>query len=48
MSKTLWLTIKLEVPEEMVNIAKNDNVVVKKSLNKRNNISKANKEPSIK
>jgi len=30
MSKTLWHTIKLEVPKEMVNITKNDKVVVKK------------------
>jgi hypothetical protein len=48
MSKTLWHTIKLEVPKEMVNITKNDKVVVKKSLIKTNNISKSNKEPSIK
>ena len=48
MSKTLWHTIKLEVPKEMVNITKNDKVVVKKTLTKTNNISKANKEPSIK
>ena len=47
MSKTLWHTIKLEVPKEMVNITKNDKVVVKKSLTKTNNISKANKKPSI-
>ncbi len=44
----LWHTIKLEVPKEMVNITKNDNVVVKKSLTKTNNISKANNEPFIK
>ena len=48
MSKTLWNTIKLEVPEEMVNITKKDKVVVQKSLTKTNNISKSNKEPSIK
>ena len=30
MSKTLWHTIKLEVPKEMVNITKNDKVVEKK------------------
>ncbi len=48
MSKTLWHTIQLEVPKEMVNITKKDKVVVKKSLTKTNNISKANKEPSIK
>ena len=48
MSKTLWHTITLEVPKTMVNITKNDKVVVKKTLTKTNNISKANKEPSIK
>ena len=48
MSKTLWHTIKLEDPKEMVNITKNDKVVVKKSLTKTNSISKSNKEPSIK
>ena len=48
MSKTLWHTIKIEVPNEMVNITKKDKVVVKKSLTKTNNVSKANKEPSIK
>ena len=48
MSKTLWHTIKIEVPKEMVNITKNDKVVVKKTLTKTNNISKSNKEPSIK
>ena len=48
MSKTLWHTIKLEVPKEMVNITKKDKVVVKKSLTKTNNISKSNNEPSIK
>ncbi len=48
MSKTLWNTIKIEVPNEMVNITKNNKVTVKKSLTTTNNISKANKEPSIK
>ena len=48
MSKTLWHTIKLEVPKEMINITKKDKVVVKKSLTKTNSISKSNKEPSIK
>ena len=46
--KTLWNTIKIAVPNEMVNITKNDKVTVKKSLTKTNNISKSNKEPSIK
>jgi len=48
MSKTLWNTIKIEVPNEMVNITKKDKVTVKKSPTKTNNVSKANKEPSIK
>ena len=48
MSKTLWNTIKIEVPNEMVNITKKDKVTIKKSLTKTNNISKTNKEPSIK
>ena len=30
MSKTLWHTIQIGVPKEMVNITKNDKVVVKK------------------
>ena len=48
MSKILWSTIKLEVPKEMVNITKKDRVVVKNALTKTSNISKSNKEPSIK
>ena len=48
MSKTLWNTIKIEVPKEMVNITKKDKVVVKNTLTKTNSISKANNEPSIK
>ncbi len=32
----------------MINITKNDQVVVKKTLTKSNNISKSNKEQSIK
>ena len=44
MSKTLWHTIKLEVPKEMINITKNDKVVVKKTLTKSNNISKRAKK----
>jgi hypothetical protein len=50
MSKTLWHTIKLEVPKEMVDITKNEKVVIKKSLTinkaKNNNFGKANNEPS--
>ena len=47
MSKTLWHTIKLEVPKEMVDITKNGKVTIKKTLTNTNNISKSNKEPSI-
>ncbi len=47
MSKTLWHTIKSDVPKEMVSFTKNEKVV-KKSLTKTNNISKANKEPCFK
>ncbi len=43
MSKALWHKIKSEVPKEMVNVTKNDKVVVKKSLTEADNISKANK-----
>ncbi len=50
--KTLWRTIKIEFPKEMVNITKNDKVVVKKSVTfkkaKQYNISKASNEPSMK
>ena len=35
MSKTLWHTIKIEVPKEMINLTKKDKVVVKKSLTKQ-------------
>ena len=45
--KLLWNSIKIEVPNDMVNITKKDKVVVKNTLTKTNNISKSNKEPSI-
>ena len=32
MSKTLWNTIKIEVPEKMLNITKKDSVTVKNTL----------------
>jgi len=47
MSKTLWKTIKIDVPKEMVDITKNGKVTIKKTLTNTNNISKSNKEPSI-
>ncbi len=45
--KILWNTIKIKVPDEMVNINKKDKAVIKNTLTKTNNISKANKEPAI-
>jgi len=38
MSKTLWNTIKTEVPEKMVNITKKDKITVKNTLTKSQNI----------
>ena len=48
MAKTLWNTIKIEVPEKMVNITKKDKITVKNTLTKSKNISKSDKQPSIK
>jgi hypothetical protein len=47
MSKTLWKTLKIDAPREMVDITKNGKVTIKKTLTNTNNISKSNKEPSI-
>jgi hypothetical protein len=47
MSKTLWHTIKIEVPSELIQISKSGKVSIKKSLTKTNNISKSNKQPSL-
>lgn len=47
MSKTLWHTIKIEVPKEMVEITKSGRVSVKKTLTKMFNVSKSNKQPAI-
>ena len=43
MSKTLWKTVKIDVPREMVDITKNGKVTIKKTLTNTNNISKSNK-----
>lgn len=48
MSKTLWHTITIKVPEEMVEFTKIGKVSVKKTLTKTMNISKSQKVPSIK
>ena len=48
MSKTLWHTITIKVPAEMVEMTKAGKVSIKKTLTKTLNISKSNKKPSIK
>ena len=45
MSKTLWHTIQIQVPKEMVELTKSGKVSVKKTLTKTLNISKSNKAP---
>ena len=47
MDKILWHTITIRVPKEMVNIS-NGRVSVGNTLTKTNNISKRQKQPSIK
>lgn len=46
--KTLWNTIQIGVPAEMVDITKNGKVSVKKTLTKTSNISRSHKQPAIK
>jgi hypothetical protein len=48
MSKTLWHTISIKVPSEMVELTKTGKVSVKRTLTKLNNVSKSQKMPSIK
>jgi len=48
MSKTLWHTITIKVPSEMVELTKNNKVSIKKTLTKLHNISKSQKVPAIK
>ena len=48
MSKTLWHTIQIKVPKEMVELTKSGKVSVKKTLTKTINISRSNKTPAIK
>ena len=48
MSKTLWHTIQIKVPKEMVELTKSGKVSVKKTLTKTLNISRSNKTPAIK
>ena len=45
MSKTLWSTIKIDVPKEMINITKKRESYNKKHMNKKK--SQSNKELAI-
>ena len=47
-SKTLWHTIQIKVPAEMIELTKTGKVSVKKTLTKTLNISKSQKKPAIK
>jgi hypothetical protein len=48
MSKTLWHTIQIKVPAEMVELTKSGKVSVKRTLTKTFNISRSQKKPAIK
>lgn len=48
MSKTLWHTITIKVPSEMIELTKSGKISIKKTLTKTMNISKSQKQPSIK
>ena len=47
-TKTLWHTIQIKVPAEMIELTKTGKVSVKKTLTKTLNISKSQKKPAIK
>jgi hypothetical protein len=47
-NKTLWHTIQIKVPKEMVELTKSGKVSIKKTLTKTLNISKSQKTPAIK
>ena len=48
MSKTLWHTIQIKVPKEMLELTKSGKVSIKKTLTKTLNISRSQKTPAIK
>jgi hypothetical protein len=48
MSKTLWHTIQIKVPAEMVELTKSGKISVKRTLTKTFNISRSQKQPAIK
>ena len=47
MSKPLWHTINIQIPDKMINISKNGRMSIKPSLTKKGNVSRSNNEPSI-
>jgi hypothetical protein len=48
MGRVLWHTITIKVPSEMVELTKKGKISLKKTLTKTMNISKSQKQPSIK
>ena len=47
MSKPLWHTINIQIPNKMINISKTGRMSIKPSLTKKGNVSKSNNKPSI-
>ena len=47
MSKVLWHTINIQIPDKMINVSKTGKMTIKKSLTTKGNISKSNNEPSV-
>ncbi len=47
MSKPLWHTINIQIPDKMINISKHGRMSIKPSLTKKGNVSRSNDEPSI-
>ena len=48
MSKTIWNSISIKVPDSMVSIGKNGKITIKPPLTKKGAISNKNKMPAIK
>ena len=47
MSKVLWHTINIQIPDKMINVSKTGKMTIKQSLTKKGIISKSNHEPSV-
>ena len=47
MSKVLWHTINIQIPDTMINISKSGKLLIKSPLTKTGNLSKSNHESSI-